>query len=195
MRGDMLSAQMMAAAKTTVNAPGSQGGKYGLGLMRNSFLGNTAYGHGGDLAYHASSWYFPEKDLSITVFTNDDKKDSWKLLPVITELLRTCMNYMPVSPTDDLAETGVEFKAYPNPFEDGFTVAYSLPAIEGDMTLTLTNSLGQQLQSMRCDAHPNSRQSFNFDGLESLNPGIYFLTMKVNGTAFKTIKLIKSPKE
>ena len=193
MRGDMISAEMMAAAKTTVSAPGSQGGQYGLGLMKNSFLGNIAYGHGGDLAYHASSWYFPEKDLSITVFTNDDQKDSWKLLPVIKELLRTCMNYSPVSANLDLTVYGVQFDAYPNPFEDGFTAEYSLPDFKGDMTLTLTNSLGQRLKSVECNANHDGQQSFKFDELKSLDTGIYFLTMNINGTALKTIKLFKSP--
>lgn len=193
MRGDVISAEMMAAAKTTVSAPGSQGGQYGLGLMKNSFLGNIAYGHGGDLAYHASSWYFPEKDLSITVFTNDDQKDSWKLLPVIKELLRTCMNYTPVSASHDLAEYGAQFEAFPNPFEDGFTATYSLPDFKGDVNLTLTNSLGQRLKSVECDANHDGQQSFKFDELKSLDTGIYFLTMNINGTAFKTIKLFKSP--
>ncbi len=90
-RGDVLSASSLSAAQTTISAPGSQGGLYGLGLMKNSshFLGHLAYGHGGDLAYHASSWYFPAFDISITVLNNDNSKTSWSLLPVVRELLRS----------------------------------------------------------------------------------------------------------
>jgi CubicO group peptidase (beta-lactamase class C family) len=74
MRGDFLSSSTLDEAKKTVPASGSQGGAYGLGLMKNSFNGFLAYGHGGDLGYAASSWYFPEKDISISVLTNDSKK-------------------------------------------------------------------------------------------------------------------------
>src|SRR6218665_3547172 len=126
MRGDLLSEEMMAEARTVVNAPGSQGGKYGLGLMKNqtNFLGYLAYGHGGDLAYHASSWYFPELDQSITVFTNDNNVTSWALLPVVQELLRTYNTYRATSiERNDRELTKQNIKAYPNPFTDQLTVS------------------------------------------------------------------------
>ena len=89
MRGDVVSQAMMNEAKTVVNASGSQGGKYGLGLMRNTFQGLVAYGHGGDLSYSANSWYLPDLDLSITVLNNDAEVISWDLEPVTIALLQT----------------------------------------------------------------------------------------------------------
>ncbi len=192
MRGDLLSAETMAAAKTLVTAQGSQGGKYGLGLMKNNFLGNLAYGHGGDLAYHASSWYFPEKDISITVFTNDSSKDSWKLLPVVTELLRTCVNYSAVSPSSIINNMAIQFEAFPNPFKDGFKASFSLSAFDGDMVMTLTNTMGQELKSIKIKGNENRQPTFDFEGLESLVPGVYFLTTTLDGVTSKTLKVLKS---
>ncbi len=192
MRGDVVSAEMMAAAKTTVSAPGSQGNQYGLGLMKNSFLGNLAYGHGGDLAYHASSWYFPEKDISITVFTNDASKDSWKLLPVVTELLRTCENYSPISPTNDLNSNEFELEAYPNPFDNDFVASFSLPNPSEKVSFALTNMFGQKIRTIEFSGKLSGQASFKFDDMEDINPGFYSLTMSINGTVVKTIKLLKS---
>ena len=91
MSGTLHSSGIIAQAQTTVPASGMPGGTYGLGLMKKSFAGYLGYGHGGDLAYSASSWYFPSKDVSISVLGNDADFNSWTLAPVVEELLK---NYL-----------------------------------------------------------------------------------------------------
>ena len=48
---------------------------------------------GGDLTYSASSWYFPDFDISISVLSNESTVNSWGLIPVVTALLQTYLNW------------------------------------------------------------------------------------------------------
>lgn len=194
LRGDLLSAAMMAQAQTTVPAPGSQGGHYGLGMMKNStdFLGYLAYGHGGDLAYHASSWYFPALDCSITVLTNDDKKNSWVLIPVVRELLRTYIlnNPASVSPIEANGKS-VKLNAYPNPFTNEFTVEVNSPVkIEG-LEISVTDVLGRSVRGEIKKQVSGNAAQVHFNGTATMAPGLYFITINDGNTWTKTIKISK----
>lgn len=192
MRGDLHSTEMMAQAKTTVFAAGSQGGLYGLGLMKNSFLGFEAYGHGGDLAYHASSWYFPEKDLSITVFTNDSNADSWDLLPVVRELLRDCDDFEQISGTKPSNDgLGTVISAYPNPFDDQLSVDIQLANHAEKVEMSLTNAIGQTVKTVQYENLPAGNSKLNIQGLEQLVPGFYSMVITVNGNQCIALKLGK----
>ncbi|MCC6703163.1 MAG: serine hydrolase [Fluviicola sp.] len=189
MRGDLLSDTMMAQAQTVVNAPGSQGGKYGLGLMKNqsNFLGYLAYGHGGDLAYHASSWYFPALDQSITVFTNDNNKNSWTLLPVVRELLRTIID----DQTADLEEVvAPEMRVSPNPFTDHISIEIKETNIGQTIEMHLVNSLGQQIASQTIEIEKEQTLA-QWNHLETLPGGVYFVQLRGENGWTKTIKMVK----
>lgn len=192
MRGDLLSAEMMANAKTTVFAAGSQGGLYGLGLMKNSFLGFDAFGHGGDLAYHASSWYFPEKDLSITVFTNDSNVNSWDLLPVVRELLRDCDDFEQISAVKpSLDGIGTTLSAFPNPFDDQISVTIQLANPAETVEMRLTNAIGQTVKTVQFENLPSGESKLNMQGLEQLVPGFYSMAISVDCNASWAIKMVK----
>jgi len=187
MRGDLLSTAMMAEAQTVVNAPGSQGGKYGLGLMKNqtNFLGYLAYGHGGDLAYHASSWYFPELDQSITVFTNDNSETSWTLLPVVRELLRTYIDKQTASVDVDYLNS---LTVSPNPFNNQAVVSWnSIP--DEEITLSLKDAMGRTIVTQI--EEPNNKFQSTVDGLDFLCGGSYFLQVTGSTGWTKTFKLHK----
>lgn len=193
MRGDLLSAATMAEARTSVTAPGSQGGFYGLGMMKNltNFLGYLAYGHGGDLAYHASSWYFPEKDASITVFTNDNNKNSWALLPVVRELLRTYVNYVPSSVSDPGREETVEVSSFPNPFCDVLTVSVQTKAIVSKIDANLKDVCGRTVAHTTGTSTSGGKMKCEFYGLGALPSGMYLLTLSDGEKWSKTIKVTK----
>lgn len=190
MRGDLLSAPMMTEARRTVSAPGSQGGLYGLGQMKNlsDFLGYEAYGHGGDLAYHASSWYFPIKDASITVFTNDNDKNSWALLPVVRELLRTYTTFIPTSVTDINANT-IDVTTYPNPFSNELNVAVKLSSSK-ELLIAISDVSGRQVAMQHTMASAGNA-TYTFENLNGLCNGVYFLTLKTNDGLWQTTKIIK----
>jgi CubicO group peptidase (beta-lactamase class C family) len=192
MRGDLISAANMAQVKTTVSAPASQGGFYGLGLMKNNFLGHEAYGHGGDLAYHASSWYFPDLDISITVCTNDNEVTSWDLLPVVRELLRTYDAYLVATGIEEEGLTSSHhlLQAFPNPFADKLNAQYESKNPSDKVSFQLTDALGRSV-SAAVQQTNNSQHYATFNGLNQLTSGMYFLTASVNGERRKTIKVVK----
>ena len=65
---------------------------YGLGLMRKFSSDTKAYGHGGDLTYSASSWYFLDFDISISVSQQWINSQFLGLIPVVTALLQTYLS-------------------------------------------------------------------------------------------------------
>ena len=116
MRGDLLEPATLTDAQTTITAPGLPAATYGLGLNRKTFSGYVGYGHGGDLAYSASSWYFPALDISITVCGNDADFISWQLIPVVRELIETidASNLVSVDEFNNEIKPNV-YSVYPNP--------------------------------------------------------------------------------
>jgi len=187
MRGDLLSEAMMNEAKTTVNVGGNIE-KYGLGLMRkiNGFLGYEAYGHGGDLVYHASSWYFPLLDQSITVFTNDNTETSWSLVPVVRELLRTYINEQDASVEPEFIS---DLKVSPNPFNDQLVISWNSVS-DDEMTISLKDATGRIIISATEQPH-NKVNQLTLTELETLSAGNYLLTISGSSGWTKTIKVIK----
>lgn len=187
MRGDVLSPQMMSEAQTTVSIGGNIE-RYGLGLMHKTsgFLGYEAYGHGGDLAYHASSWYFPELDQSITVFNNDGSKNSWQLIPVVRELLRTYTEHLSL---DDLS-LEMDLRVVPNPFTDQVVVSWNENA-GSDMTVSLVDALGRSMTVQTAHMLTDNRFESRLENLAALPGGVYFVRL-INGNGQSaTVKLIK----
>lgn len=191
MRGDLLSASMMAQAQTTVAAPGLPSTTYGLGLMKKMFVGYQGYGHGGDLAYAASSWYFPARDLSITVFNNDAKFNSWTLVPVISVLLKTYNNYLnSLTGTGETNPEPMSLTVSPNPFSNQLTVSFAAASENRSYKLVLSTIEGKRIceQLHRSDAAPF--QQIQLSGLSNISGGLYFLTLFADDVPVKTIKVV-----
>lgn len=188
MRGDLLSPAVMAEAKTTVTTGGNIE-RYGLGLMHktNGFLGYEAYGHGGDLAYHASSWYFPELDQSITVFTNDNNKNSWTLIPVVRELLRTYVS----NQTAALKEKFISsIQVSPIPFTDEITVSWDNTSSD-DVIIKLEDAFGRTITIQKEYTLNKNHFESRFGNLNTLPGGVYFVRISSNSGWTKTVKVIK----
>lgn len=188
MRGDLLSSSMMGEAKTTIPVGGNIQ-QYGLGLMHKTsgFLGYEAYGHGGDLVYHASSWYFPELDQSITVFTNDNNKNSWTLLPVVRELLRTYTE----NQTASLEESKMSnISVGPIPFSDQITVSWDNTDSEG-ISPELEDSFGRKVDIPVILTQNGSHFQAQIKDLERLSAGIYFVRITGKNGRTNTLKVMK----
>lgn len=192
MRGDLHAANIMAQAKTTVSAPGLPNTTYGLGLMKKSFYSYDGYGHGGDLAYAASSWYFPAKDISISVFTNDSKNNSWTLAPVVAALLKTFFTWQNTSGivSDSRAED-IGISSFPNPFNNEITIALHLPQNVSEIQLELSNALGQKLATITEQNLSAGDIDLSFSHLTHLDSGVYFVNISQNGHWIKTLKVVK----
>jgi D-alanyl-D-alanine carboxypeptidase len=192
MRGDLHSDSLINQAMTTVSAPGLPGATYGLGLMKKKFQTYQGYGHGGDLSYAASVWYFPVKDLSITAFTNDSRNNSWTLIPVINALLKAYNKW--VSITNGVVQQAAvthEGNVFPNPFDDRISLALKANANIQDARLRWTNMMGEQI-----DVNYNKSLSENsyivFDQLHELKDGVYCLTITYKTGETETYKVVKA---
>lgn len=192
MRGDLLSPALMTEAKTTVAASGVPGGTYGLGLMKKSFIGYQGYGHGGDLAYAASSWYFPALDISISVLMNDASKNSWTLVPVITALLRTYNNYIATTSVNENTIDAIQSIFFPNPFSDNLNLKVELNKRMKNVQVTLTNILGEIVSKSSFDELNIGNHTIEFKNIEAIPDGIYFAEISSDGDLLQTKMLIRS---
>jgi D-alanyl-D-alanine carboxypeptidase len=194
LKGQFVSAEKMTEAKQTVVATTlTSGTRYGLGLMERTFSGIKAYGHGGDLSYSGMSWYFPEKDISITVLNNDSKVISWSLLPVVNELLKVYTkneNLLSVA-TSELENERFDVRIAPNPFEKSLDLSIKLPLGVSALKLSLINEFGQEIVHVEKKNVERGVQKIAFENLENLNDGFYFVKIIVDGEIAKVLKVVK----
>lgn len=197
MRGDLVSPAMMTQAKTTVPAPGSQGNLYGLGLMKNTLGGSPCYGHGGDLAYSASAWYFPDCDVAVSVLNNDGtnvngqpKFSSWKLLPVVTALHKVAKQWCSlVNIEESAAFSGTTLRAWPNPAQGSLQVAFEVETPGQSADLELVDLQGRVALQQHCEAL-NTGEMQQLDLPEKLAPGMYFLRVKQENRYSRPLKIV-----
>jgi D-alanyl-D-alanine carboxypeptidase len=191
LRNDFVSPSLMAEAKTTVTAPG-QPITYGLGLMRKTFLGLEAFGHGGDLAYAANAWYFPSRDISIVVMTNDSKKNSWTLIPIVTGLLKKYNQWLTATSAETAPATAPSTVSLsPNPFTSAFNVALEGYDQSGLFQLVLRDLAGRELQRSAISEAQGENLCLGFQDLERLPHGCYLVEVLHEGNIIKTIKALK----
>lgn len=190
MRGDVFSTNALSNMKEVVAAPGSQGGLYGLGIMQNTFQGMEAWGHGGDLAYHASSWYLPEKDLGITVLTNANSVNSWELLKVVDALIKSYRQYDIATKTRSVIVNIKEAFIFPNPFQNSFWLQLSAGHSIEDAVITLHDITGKVAYQKVIATNNQPKIVAALSG-STLNTGIYWANVVIDGVLVKTIKLSK----
>jgi hypothetical protein len=189
LRGDLHSPAILAEAESTVTAPGLPG-TYGLGLIAKTFLGYQVYGHGGDLAYSANSWYFPEFDLSITVMNNDAEIISWDLEPVTIALLQTYLDYQS---TLDISQQVIEIAMdiSPNPFVNQLNLTVNAMAPIADIQFTIFNLMGQSVFSQQLAAIEPGEQQIQISVPDQLPIGAYMIVVESNQQVIYSDKLIK----
>jgi D-alanyl-D-alanine carboxypeptidase len=185
MRGDLLQPETLADAQTTMTAPGLPAATYGLGLNRKTFSGYVGYGHGGDLAYSASSWYFPALDISITVCGNDADFISWELIPVVRELIETIddSNLLSIEETVLYNQPNV-YSVYPNPTSNQVIVE----GLQSMKSWKLYSLDGRIVASFRGISYPSK---CNID-MNEYAEGTYLLDVEsINGDV-ETHRIIKT---
>ncbi|MCX6832446.1 MAG: T9SS type A sorting domain-containing protein [candidate division Zixibacteria bacterium] len=75
------------------------------------------------------------------------------------------------------------YQNYPNPFNSQTVIAYDLPK-PSDVDLSIFNSLGQRVKTLRVDAQTEGIHSYNWDGTSNsgkeVASGIYFYRLSAN---------------
>ncbi|MGA3014912.1 MAG: S8/S53 family peptidase [Bacteroidales bacterium] len=82
------------------------------------------------------------------------------------------------------------YKAYPNPFKDGFTVSFD-SNVSGSLDVTLITLTGQTILNTRENIASGGTNTFRINGLADLLPGMYLLRVTSEGTSqnFRLIKI------
>lgn len=190
--GALLSPDLMTQVKTTVNTGQPGPTKYGLGIMDRKFMNVQGFGHGGDLGYSASVFYFPAKNLSIAVLNNDSKQNSWALAPVITALMKTYMDYNTTINVEDVPEVhDLEVFAGPNPFMDRLQVQCNLERQVADLQLQLTDTQGKAVAVKACGSVNAGLNMLHFDQLSGVPAGFYALSIMANGQVLQSVPVMK----
>jgi hypothetical protein len=167
-------------------------GRYGLGIMERKFWGLTAYGHGGDIGYSSITYYFPAKDISITVLNNDSKKNSWALAPIVQALMKNYLDYeASVSTATPWAFTDLNPQVYPNPFTNEVFVSLNLPNRIQEAQYTLTDALGKTLVAGSLGSLEAGSQTLTIPANSAWPSGVYALQLQLDGSGTRAIRLVK----
>jgi hypothetical protein len=158
--------------------------------MKNSMAGYLAYGHGGDLAYSASSWYFPAKDISISVCGNDAQKTSWALLPVVEALLKTYNKWQATTAVPALLSGDLLITAYPSPFSDKLTVDIQPDPSLKNITGVLVDMAGNCIVTAPARLAGNATR-IEFDDLSGLHTGLYTVYIYTDNRFLKAVKVMR----
>ena len=80
----------------------------------------------------------------------------------------------------------VELNAYPNPFNNQFTVTYQFKEAFNQAYIHIHNALGQRLQSIQLGAQAGTLQLG-----DQLEAGVYFLQVEADGKLDQATRVIK----
>jgi D-alanyl-D-alanine carboxypeptidase len=189
MRGDLLTPQMMNEAKATTTAPGFPGVTYGLGLMHKFFMGYEAYGHGGDLSYSATSWYFPQFDISISVLNNDNQITSWELGPIVDALLQTYIQWNLINALNENTNEKNKINVFPIPFSDKLHIYFPDELRTTDFSFEIIDVNGKCIYNAKAELFLTSHLTIN--DLGDVPPGFYILNIYENEKYTGSLKLVK----
>jgi D-alanyl-D-alanine carboxypeptidase len=182
--GDILTPSTVAEMKQPM--PISPLFGHGLGTMRRSFLGKTAYGHGGDIFYAAGIYYIPSEDVGIAVQTNNEPTASFDLDPIIRALLDAYFNFEPTTPTFTVYEQPT-FIVSPNPVHSEVRIEYEAPKNTA-VYISVFNTVGQEVKDFGLIEKPDSHM-INWE-TDDLPSGSYFVRFEVGGEVYLK-KLVK----
>lgn len=183
--GDILTPSTVAEMKQSMPIGPLFG--YGLGTMRRSFFGKTAYGHGGDIFYAAGIYYIPSEDVGISVQTNNGPTSSFDLDPIVRALLDAYFNFEPTTSTVNLYEEPT-FEIYPNPFQDEVKIQYETNQ-NSETYVSMFNAVGQEIQDFGLIQN-DGEKTLNIE-TQNLSKGTYFLRFEVDGEVYleKIVKM------
>ena len=178
--------------------------EYGLGVFRAELQGREVWVHnGGTLGYTALMLYEPQNGISMSVLLNIGE-DSLPVpnsnFAILNALLGVVLAQEPIVTAVESAvsEVPTAFQLqqnYPNPFNPQTTIAYQL-AMPSQVTLTIYNTLGQEVRTLVNGHQPAGIQSAIWDGKDSagkaVKSGIYFYKLKAGElTQTRSMLLVK----
>jgi D-alanyl-D-alanine carboxypeptidase len=144
----ILQDESIDAAHSTVPTTMPSGTRYGLGITKRNFLGQEAFGHGGDVSYSAAVYYFPEKNIGMAVHCNDASLVSWQLDPVVRALLQTYIDCESVISSTSENQSSYSLSISPNPFMDHLNLSIESTSAQ-TIDLQIYDSLGKLIHQQK----------------------------------------------
>lgn len=158
---------------------------YGLGvIMISDACSAGLVGHNGNIFYTTATYYDEEKDIVVTVQSNDGETnvDTYDL----TIDLFCIINDFNMSIDDKISRES--FAVYPNPFTDQIAISYEL-SVSRKVSLSLLDLTGRQVINMDgSNKSPGVHQEILHTNLPS---GMYFLKLMLGDQTIHK-KIIKN---
>jgi D-alanyl-D-alanine carboxypeptidase len=168
--GQILQPAWLAQMKQFGSVPGGASfNGYGLGLMRINNLGQSVWGHGGNIPGFASMMiYSPVDSISVSVLINQD----WTTIPIGLAMLQTAQQALTLDAAAELDQEEPQLACYPNPSAGAATVYFSFSK-PGRVELQLLNSVGQEVAQLASGNHSSGKHQLPVS-VEHLPNGLYF---------------------
>ena len=80
--------------------------------------------------------------------------------------------------------------AYPNPFSNSITIPYIIGANEGEVCLSITNVMGQEVERVSFGKQSRGEYSYEWQPKSDAPTGIYIINMYVNGNMTQRNKVV-----
>ena len=155
---------------------------YGMGVIiysddeSNPYL----YGHNGAIFYSSNVYYFPAKDLSVSILANSNNVNANITVPYLLEMIQSCIDFVP-STTDTKHVLAVDhIKVFPNPALDFLNIKYTLER-NSDLEIFVTDASGKVVSKISSGMHSAGTNEIKWDGVSDLSNGIYFLEFVGSG--------------
>ena len=79
---------------------------------------------------------------------------------------------------------------YPNPFNSSINIPYIVGDKSGDITLTITNVMGQEVANINLGTQSRGKYSYEWQPKSDVPTGIYIINMNVNGNMIQRNKVV-----
>jgi len=149
---------------------------YGMGVIIYSDAeGNPyLYGHNGAIFYSSNVYYFPAKDLSISLLANSNNVNSNITVPYLLEMIQSCIDFVPSTTNTEDVLILDDIKVMPNPASDFMKINYTLER-NTDLDIFVTDATGRVVSRISSGKHFTGTNEINWTGVSELADGIYFM--------------------
>ena len=79
---------------------------------------------------------------------------------------------------------------YPNPFNSSINIPYIVGDKSGDITLTITNIMGQEVANINLGTQSRGKYNYEWQPKSDIPTGIYIINMNVNGNMIQRNKVV-----
>ncbi len=155
---------------------------YGMGVIIYSDAeGNPyLYGHNGAIFYSSNVFYFPAKDLAISLLANSNNVNANITINYLSDMIQACIDFVPSTTSKEKTITVEGIKIMPNPSSESINIRYNLLR-NTELDIFVTDASGKRVSQIATGLHFAGANEIRWDAVEQLSNGIYFLEIVGEG--------------